>query len=250
MVAPAPASGGSAKRSLKRSELIARDLANYIVDQDLAEGTVLPNEKQLVEAFQAGRTTMREALRLLETRGVLTVRPGPGGGPVVRKPRPADLESSLSLILQFANASLTDVLEARHALEPMMARLAADRISEEQLDVLAESVDRMREHASDHDIFLMENQRFHGTVADATGSVVLRIFNETLKAIADGAVVGVKYSTRRRQAVASAHERVLEALRSGDGVAAEDAMREHLAEAGAYWKRRYSDLVSQGVRWV
>src|SRR4051794_35691803 len=83
-------------RSPKTSERVARELVDHIVDNDLQEGTMLPNEKQLVEIFEVGRTTVREALRLLETRGAITIRPGPRGGPVVRRPRPDDLREGLS----------------------------------------------------------------------------------------------------------------------------------------------------------
>lgn len=237
-------------RAPKASERVARDLVNHIVENNLVEGTKLPNEKQLVEAFEVGRTTLREALRLLETRGVITIRPGPGGGPVVRRPRPDDLRESLTLLLQFHGATLVDVFEARSSLEPMIARLAADRLTEEQLDELDASVKVMKERSDDHHVFLEENSRFHTIIAEATGSSVLWVFNETLKSIADGAVVGVEYTPRRRLAVAAAHEKVVVALRSRDPQAAEDAMRDHVGEAGHYWKRKYPELSFRDMRWV
>lgn len=245
-------SAGSMKatRSIKTSERVARELVNHIVDNDLAEGTKLPNEKQLVEVFEVGRTTLREALRLLETRGVITVRPGPGGGPIVRRPRGDDLREGLTLILQFGGGSLGDVLDARTALEPMMARLAAQRITDEEIAELRASVDRMRVGATDHDVFLEENQFFHARIAEITGSAVLRAFNDTLKSIADGAVVGVEYTARRRLAVAAAHGKVVDALRERDGDAAADAMRAHVGEAGDFWNRKYPELISRPVRWV
>lgn len=237
-------------RSPKTSERVARDLVTHIIDNNLAEGTKLPNEKQLAEVFQVGRTTLREALRLLETHGVIIIRPGPGGGPVVRRPRADDLRESLTLILQFNESSLLDVLEARTALEPMMARLAAARLTEEQLDELAASVARMRKFNNDHDVFLEENSFFHSTIAEATGSHVLWVFNETLKSIADGVILGVEYTGRRRTAVAAALENVLAALRARDAEAAATAMLAHIGEASEYWRRKYPDLVSRGIRWV
>src|ERR1700733_13663454 len=71
----------------KTSERIAHALASCIVDQGFSEGALLPTEREMVATFRVGRTTLREALRLLETRGVLTIRPGPQGGPVVRRPK-------------------------------------------------------------------------------------------------------------------------------------------------------------------
>lgn len=237
-------------RSPKTSERVARELVNHIVDNNLAEGTKLPNERQLSEVFDVGRTTLREAMRLLETRGVITIKSGPGGGPVVRRPRPDDLRESLTLLLQFAGSSLTDVLDARLALEPMMAGLAARRVDAEQVAELRRSIERMRENAADQALFLEENRKFHSLVAEAAGSSVLWVFTETLKSIADGGGLGVEYTPRRREAVAAAHEKIVDALAAGDSQAAEDAMRGHLDEAGDYWRRKYSELTSRGVRWL
>ena len=124
-------------RQTKRSELVARQLAAYIADEDLISGTRLPSEKDLIDIFGVARTTMREALRLLETRGVtFTVRSGPGGGPVVRRPKVSDLGESLSLMMQFSRASLEEIMHARTLLEATIARLAATLIDDDQLDRL------------------------------------------------------------------------------------------------------------------
>ncbi len=234
----------------KTSELIARDLVTQMIDSELQEGARLPPEKAMVESFGAGRTTVREALRLLETRGVITIRPGPGGGPIVRRPRPEDLGEALTLILEFEGASLADVVEARQALEPMTARLAAVRITKEHLGVLASTIDDMLEDVEDHERFLRNNAIFHSTVAEASGSVVVQVFNASLKAIADGASAGVQYTPARRRAVAEAHSRILAALEAGDQDASSVAMFEHLAEAESYWRRKYGQLIIQPVRWV
>lgn len=243
-------SPGDRPRTPKTSERIAHELAAHIVDAGLEEGAVLPTEREMIEAFGAGRTTIREALRLLETRGVLTIRPGPRGGPVVRRPRPADLGGALTLILQFEQASLADIMEAREALRPMVARLAAARISDERLVELRASVARMLEHVDDQQFFFEENARFHSLVAEASGSVVLRVFTESLKSIADGAFVGIRYNEKRRRAVAAAHARIVDALEQRDPDGAADAMSHHLTAARRYWESEYPELVSQPIRWL
>src|ERR1700722_19891212 len=124
-----PALGRDRKRTLKTSELIARDLASYIVDQELPEGTALPPEREMIESFGIGRNTLREALRILETRGVITIRSGPGGGPVVRRPRPSDLGEALTLILQFESATFREGMDGRAWLEPIVAASAARNIT-------------------------------------------------------------------------------------------------------------------------
>lgn len=238
------------KRPRKTSELIAREIAREVVQRDLSEGARLPNERDMVERFGVGRGTLREALRLLETRGVLTIRTGSRGGAVVRRPRPEDLGDALTLMLQFQRASFRDVIEARQALEPMLTRLATERIDAEGLAALDESVQLILDNLGDQEIFLAQNLRFHQTIAKASGSVVLRGFSDSLKAIADGALVGVRYTARRHQGVAEAHAKVAAAVRGGDPEWAEQTMRAHLDEASTFWRRKYANLVSRPVEWV
>ena len=240
----------SRRRNLKTSERIARDIANYIIDADLPEGARLPREKEMLEMMGVGRMTLREALRLLETQGVIDIRSGAQGGPVVRRPQAEDLAGNLTLVLQFHHASLADVMLARQALEPLIARLAAEHATDEQLDQLGETIDRMRRHAGSQDVFLRENERFHQLVAEASGSVSLRVFSATLKSIATGEDFGIEYQPQNQEAVAKAHARILAALRKRQPAAAERAMQDHLGEAATYWQRRYPELWSRPVRWI
>ena len=243
---------GVRSRKLKTSERVARDLANFIVANDLKPGTKLPPEQEMVAAFNVGRTTLREALRLLETRGVMTIHAGPGGGPVVRTPSHTDLADSLTLILQFERSTLADVVEAREALEPMIARLAARRISDEQIAELEETVELMLTRAGDHTAYLSENRKFHGIVAAAAGNTVLRLYQESVTLVSDRARAnaGVSYPARRHRAVAEAHSRIIDAFRRHDPDLAQDVMHEHLDQASRYWKSRYGALVSRPVTWA
>nr|WP_239028169.1 FadR/GntR family transcriptional regulator [Pseudonocardia acidicola] len=231
------------------SEVIARELATHIVEAGLAPGSVLPTEREMIESFAVGRATIREALRLLETRNVITIRPGPGGGPVVRRPRPCDLGEALSLILQFEDASLDDVMEARRALEPMIARLAAERISDAEIEVLDETVRLIEASPEDPEVFHEQNRTFHSTLCRAAHSVVLEVFLDSLASVADGVSGGVTYSPRRYLAAARMHATIVTALRARDGAAAEQAMREHMDETRAYWHKKYRDLASRPVVW-
>ncbi|MCW2718526.1 MAG: GntR family transcriptional regulator, transcriptional repressor for pyruvate dehydrogenase complex [Pseudonocardiales bacterium] len=238
----------SNRRSPKISEVIARELASHIVNAKLSAGSVLPTEREMIESFDVGRSTIREALRLLETRNVITLRPGPGGGPVVRRPRPEDLSEALSLILQFEDASLDNVMEARRALEPTIARLAATRISDADLDAMDRTVCLILENPRP-DVFQEQNRIFHATLSRAARSVVLQVFVESLGSVADGVAGGVTYSARRYIAAAQAHARIIEALRAHDAAQAEQLMRDHLDEADDYWHKKHKDLVSRPVVW-
>lgn len=238
------------RRVPKASEHVARELATRIVDAGLPPGAMLPTERELVAALAVGRTTVREALRLLETRGVITIRTGPGGGPVVRRPRPGDLSEALSLILEFEGASIGEVLEAKEALEPAVARLAATRVTDEVLATLEQTVAAMRSGLDDDDVLYAESGRFHAVLADASGNAVLRVFQATLRSISNGAELGARYPLPFRDQVADAHARILEALRAGDPAAVEDALKAHLDEIGRYWHREHVAIVERPVTWA
>jgi DNA-binding FadR family transcriptional regulator len=236
-------------RSPKTSQYIARDIAEEIVAAKLEEGTPLPTEREMIERFGAGRATVREALRLLETRGAITIRPGRFGGPAVRRPRPEDLGDSLTLLLQFEGATLRDVMVARIALEPSIVRIAAKNITDSDIQTLRQSVEKMTANPDDHKLWVSENAAFHAAIARATKNTILWILIEALKSINDGIVAGVKYSPPRRRAVAIAHSKIVDALEAGNAEAAEEEMRAHLTEAHKYWEQRYSYLIDNPIKW-
>lgn len=238
------------RRTPKRSELIARDMVDYIVDSELEAGTPLPPEHEMIESMGVGRTTLREALRLLETRGVLTIKSGPGGGPIVRRPRPGDLSEALTLILQFEGSELIDVVEARRWLESTICRLAASQITPSQVDGLREINQEIYEHPDDEAVVIAQNAAFHNRIGQVCGNAVLRVFLEAIISVADGSNVGVRYGRKQGLGIAEAHERIIVALEAGDADAAGSAMDEHLDDSQRYWRRRYSTAVKQPVHWV
>jgi DNA-binding FadR family transcriptional regulator len=71
----------SRRRTAKVSEIIAREIVHD--SRGLPPGTMLPSEAKLLERYQVGRTSLREALRVLEMQGLIVIRPGPGGGPML-----------------------------------------------------------------------------------------------------------------------------------------------------------------------
>src|SRR5690606_37714068 len=109
---------------------------------------------------------------------------------------------------------------------------------------------RIMADLGDHDLFLVENARFHNTVAEASGNMVLRSCQESLKTIADGVILGVHYSRNRHRAVVEAHNRIIEALTVGDVDMAGTSMSDHLEEAGLFWHRQYGPLVAKKVTWM
>ena len=124
----AAAQGGDAGRPADRPGRHARGLK---------PGDLLEPERTMLEKYQTGRGTLREALRLLEFQGVILLKPGPRGGPVLQNPDAAHLGSTLVLLMQLQAAPFRNIAEVRTALEPMISSLAATRMTDESLTDLA-----------------------------------------------------------------------------------------------------------------
>jgi GntR family transcriptional repressor for pyruvate dehydrogenase complex len=196
-----------------------------------------------------GRGTLRESLRFLELQGVISLRPGPGGGPIVQQPDGSTLATSLVLLLQFENAPYSTVVEARSGLEPMMARLASERMSDDQLKELKDRVDTMRTSLDDQAVFLETNKRFHDIIAWGSGNAMFGYLVDALLGIIDGTAMGVDYPRHRRSAVVKAHTRIYEALASRDADASMSAMQNHIAEYVRYTEKKYPDTLAQPIAW-
>lgn len=242
-------------RQPKISEVIAMDLARRILRDGLEPGEMLPIEKDLISEFAVGRSTIREALRLLESRGVVTVKPGPRGGPVVKHPDSHDMARALQILLEFKGASTRDLLEARYAIEPNIARLAAEHMSGDSLkQELSASIKRMRENIDRQDSFLEENQTFHGLMSSTAGNPVLSIINEALQLLAFDLAradpVGNLYTLERRNQICEDHTLILEALTSGSPDDVESAMRDHLLNAHEYWHSWHAEMLDEPVQWM
>jgi DNA-binding FadR family transcriptional regulator len=232
----------------KTSDLVARELADQIVSSNMAAGTRLPSEREMTEALGVGRTTLREALRQLETRGVLSMKVGPGGGPVVRHPSPSDFADGLSLILEFESATVEDLMNARSALECTGARRAAQTASAKLVAKLRELNRELVQDTGDDAAFLDVERRFHTCLARWEGSSAMELFVNSLMAIFDDQAAA-PLSAAGRTKMHAAHETLISAIESGDPLAAEAAMGAHLRDAYARWRKVHSKEAARQIRW-
>lgn len=237
------------QRPPKAAMLVAQRIMRDVIKGGLKPGDLLMPERTMLEQYQAGRATLREALRLLEFQGVIALKPGPRGGPVLQDPDASYLASMLVLLLQLKQAPFRSIVEVRSALEPMISRLAAERISDEALADLAETIEAMRDHPDSQEVFLAANRRFHDIIAWSSGNALFGYIIDSLLGIMDGTVIGIDYPGPRRAAVVKAHDEILQALRTRDPAASEQRMREHIDAYERYAKRKYPEVLEQVIRW-
>src|ERR1700737_4721536 len=120
----------------KASDVLARELRERILSGELAEGTALPPERELVKQTQMSRATVREALRILEVQNLVRVRAGRAGGAFVQRPSTKSMASSVRMVIRGQKIKLADLMETREALEPFCAELAAQNRTDDDLAVL------------------------------------------------------------------------------------------------------------------
>ena len=240
---------GAARRPPKAAMLVAQRIVQDSLREGLAAGDMLEPERTMLAKYQTGRGTLREALRLLEFQGVILLKPGPRGGPVLQDPDAAHLGSTLVLLMQLRAAPFRDVVEVRSAVEPVISRLAASRMTEEHLEELRASVDRMREDIDDQHAFLEANKRFHDIIAWSSGNVLFGYVIESLLAIMDGTEIGIDLPAPRRTAILEAHEEIYAALESRDADAAEARMRTHIRADERYAEQEFPELMGVSIPW-
>jgi GntR family transcriptional repressor for pyruvate dehydrogenase complex len=233
----------------KTAMLLAQRIVDEITDRDLAPGTTLPPEQEMVTRYGVARGTLREALRYLESQGVITIKPGPRGGPVVTDPDPRFLASTLALLLQINRAPYRTVIEARQIVEPALAARAAARISPPLAEELSASTDAMAGRLDDLGAFLDENHRFHLLIARLAGNELFAHILASLSWITDGTAIGVEYPPAQREVVVERHREIAAAIATGDPDEARARMRAHLDDYARYVEHRYPQLMDQRLRW-
>jgi len=237
------------RKPVKAADQLVRQLIDYIIDKGLEEGARLPPEREMVAETGRGRSTVREALLLLEMKGVVEIRQGVSGGPVVRRPTAADLGEPLTLVLMFDGATLIDVMRARGLIEAMITGMAAATITEDQLQQLQASIERQRQNIDNREAFLHESRVFHAVINEAGLNVVTRVLLEALQNTAHMTMIAVEYSLSHRQRVVEEHEAMLAALRARDGELATRLARAHVEGGLGYWIKVAGSHAKDPIRW-
>jgi len=236
-------------RPPKAAMLVAQRIVRDVVRGSLKPGDVLPAERTMLEKYATGRGTLREALRLLEFQGVIALKPGPRGGPVLLDPDASHLGNTVVLLMQLKEAPFRTIIEVRSALEPVISSLAAERISDEGLGRLESTIAQMRDNLDDQHIFLDANKEFHEIIAWSSGNPLFGYIIDSLLGIMDGTVIGMDYPSRRRAAILKAHENIYLAIRERDPGAAKALMLEHINQYVNYAERKFPEVLDRVIPW-
>ena len=211
------------------ADVLADRLRHLVLAGDLTEGDVLPPERALMADTGLGRTTVRDALRILEVEALITPRLGRYGGWTVRRPDRSVVTRSIEGFIRGTNIRFADLLATREAIEPSCAALAAEHRTEDDLVNLEGHGRRL--HAVERELpeFLRENVRWHLAVVDAThNELLIALMSALSDAILEGTDIEHFNSLRVRRAAMAAHDDVVAAIRDRDAEAARRRMHRHV----------------------
>lgn len=226
-----------------KSRLQGGPIARQVIDRirhglfsgDLKPGDQLPTETELCEIWGASRTPIREAIKILEYMGIVEIRRGEGMF-ICSKVRPAVLNPLVLRLLLMAHSS-NDWLEFRLMIESGNAQLAAEKITDEDLDRLEANLREMTECVKNGgfvDELVALDLEFHGLVAAATHNPLIEeLSREILKMFAESIREG--HSRNGGRLALQHHRQLLDALRARDATSAGKVLRDSLT----IWAREY-----------
>lgn len=236
---------GPAARVGKVAEKVAREIARRIGAEKLQPGTQLESESQMLAKYGIARASLREALRILEVHGLVTIKAGPGGGPVVAGVSTRDFGRMSTLYFQAGTMTFRELIEARLVMEPVMARLAAERSDPALIEKLLALSTTLESDAA----YLHTSAEFHRLVASMSDNRILNLFSHSLEDIFHDRVSGMLFPLSRREKVVAVHAAIARAIARGEAAKAERLMRDHMLEYAKYVERRHPALMDEVVDW-
>jgi DNA-binding FadR family transcriptional regulator len=211
-----------------RAEALARTLEAEIVGATFSAGQRIGTKDELRQRFGVAVATMNEAVRLMEMRGLVVARPGPGGGVFATNPTARASVSQLLLGFNWGSATLADCLEVRNALEPLICRHAADDHRRADIDDLRAILDRMQASTGDPRAYFAVNWAFHRRVAMICANAPLQSIYLILGDFLESGLGDLEFPFIAPERVA-VHRRLLSAIEHGGQAELDAALAEHAA---------------------
>jgi DNA-binding FadR family transcriptional regulator len=212
----------------RRFEEIADQIRKMIGKGSFRPGDRLPSEKEMARQFQVGRQAVREALRLLEVSGLIRVKKGSRGGIFINDLSTENVSTSISNIIALRNTSLKDLTEVRLELEKIILIYAIQRMTQEDLAALENSILRAEKRLTSGEAPALENVEFHLILGRATRNEMFLILMESVMKLVSQFLRKLKPSTEQSKRVLEEHCSLLELIKKKDRRRSVEQMERHL----------------------
>ena len=229
--------------SPKITDRIFEQIREAILTGSVKPSDQLPPERELVKRFKASRIAVREALKSLEAAGLVVIKPG--SGVFVAEAGSKTMSDSLYSILRMQNTSVNEVTEARLIFEPQVARLAAERITEEDLAKLKTNIEKTAALLKSGSPVVAENIEFHTLIAEATHNTVIGLTMKTMLDVAYEMTSVTTETVAQRIKVSrhslTHHKEILKALQERDPQKVYELIYEHVIRIQRGLKKAMSE---------
>jgi GntR family transcriptional regulator, transcriptional repressor for pyruvate dehydrogenase complex len=238
------------RRVMKTSELIARDIILDISEGGLKKGDSLPPEAAMLKHYEVGRASLREALRLLEVQGLVHIRAGAKGGPVVGSANAENLARMLTLYFGLAGATYEDLCDVMLILYPRVAEIAARRkLTRTQIVALKDSIDQNCGAPNPRLIRTETLKDFHALLTEFSGNSVWTLLADAVALVfADHIISTIDSRGFHEQAILD-HKEIGEAVMSGDVEASSSSMLRHTERMIGFYRSQNPAIFSQLIEW-
>jgi DNA-binding FadR family transcriptional regulator len=212
---------------------IVEQIEEALARGDLSPGQRLPSERELVVQFAVSRSTVREALRVLESNGVIRSRPGDPHGPEILPYSHAALRKQMVRLARVDELSLSELVGFRMIMDGAAIQLAARLRTSEQLTEMEDTLVAMRAAIEvDSEDFSEAEVAFHDAVARASRNSLIQVCNEVVRGVVLSLISDkISHASNSRALMLKSlrhHTEVVEAIRAGDGHAAARLARQNL----------------------
>ena len=221
---------GKTFRAVRRTRVsgeIIDQVRDLLTSGRLKPGDRLPSERELAQAVSAGRSAVREAIRAMESLGIVEVRAGKGtfvaalAGSQRRDPITASLFQAWN--------TQRNLFEVRRVLEPGLAALAARRAKPEQIEKMRAILDDHKGKVQARESYMKEDTAFHYLIAEATGNeILLRVADSLMELLRETRDTSGKFAARPARSLKQ-HQAILNAIEARNPLVAERRMREHIS---------------------
>ena len=234
----------------KLSDVIVEDVKRWIVAERKQPGDRLPNEKELIELFGYSKSTVREALKALEVRGLIAIRTGPGGGAYLQQVSVDHVSEPLRNFLHFHHLDGHHIYQLRKVLEPELAASVVGRLTEAQFARLEANVQACAIEPDNDDELRMQREAelaFHTILAESCPNPVLSFMCRFLNDLLRDLVVYKRVLDHQHfgETNVDYHTRLLVAYRKEDATEVHRLMVEHMADAEAHMHEMEAHIGSQ-----
>jgi DNA-binding FadR family transcriptional regulator len=218
-------------------QLVADNIRRKIILGEFLDGDFLPNEAQLLAQYEVSRPVLREAIRILQSESLLTIRRGSKGGARVNAPRPEPVARQAGGLLQYGRTTVFDVFRARAIIEPPAVRLLAENASAATLQRLREALELESTTINDPRRWGKAHADFHTLVVELSGSNTLALFAHIMSDITTAHTQAVwQHAADEAQKRTDSelahrvHRKLVRLVEEGKAADAEQLWRRHLED--------------------